>query len=143
MADPFKDRLQRLAQERGMTLSQVRLDAYDPTVRGTNPESLKRAISRERPLHIEQIEALAKAVGVPPDEFPEYQLAVARRLLDEQQVGLDAAIAALQAFRLNSETAARERVPTAAKAKAQQSSASPATERDTTHAPRRHRKRGA
>lgn len=96
MADAFKDRLERLAQEKGMTLSQVRLAAYDPQVKGTNPESLKRVISRERPLRPEQIAALAGAVDVPPEHFPEYRLALARKALDECQVGLDQAVKTLE-----------------------------------------------
>ena len=96
MADSFKDRLDRLAKEKGKTLSRVRLDAYDPNVKGTNPESLKRVISRERPLRPEQIAALAGAVGVPPEHFPEYRLALARRALDEREVGLDQAVKTLE-----------------------------------------------
>jgi transcriptional regulator with XRE-family HTH domain len=40
----------------------------------------------------ETIRALAHALGVPPEEFPEYGLALARQKLDERKVGLDQAI---------------------------------------------------
>lgn len=43
----------------------------------------------------ELIQTLAAALDVAPEEFPEYRLALARRELDEREVGLDQAVAML------------------------------------------------
>lgn len=48
---------------------------------------------------------VARALGVEPEEFPEYRLAMAREMLDERVVGLDQALATLTQF----ETALQER----------------------------------
>ncbi len=40
----------------------------------------------------ERIKYVAEALGVPPEEFPEYRLAKARELLDERHHGLDQAL---------------------------------------------------
>jgi transcriptional regulator with XRE-family HTH domain len=47
---------------------------------------------------LETIELLAEALGVSPMEFPEYRLAIARRLFDEREVGLDQAVGNLEAL---------------------------------------------
>lgn len=46
----------------------------------------------------ETISAVAHALGVPPQEFPEYRLALARAQLDENEIGLDQALANLAQF---------------------------------------------
>lgn len=96
--EPFAQRLRRLAGERGMSLERVAHDAWDQDVRGTSPNLFKKVMRGERDLKPGLIEAVARALGVPPEEFPEYRLALARNTLDEREVGLDQALAALTRF---------------------------------------------
>lgn len=92
---PFPERLRRLAETRGLSVERVLLEAWNRDVKGTNPNTLKKVMRGERPLQLVQLEAVAAVLGVPADEFPEYRLALARRLYDERQVGLEQALANL------------------------------------------------
>lgn len=99
--EPFHSRLKRLREERGLSqpalfravdgvsFSTIVSLEQDPT-RATNG-----ARGRARYPSPETIEALAPALGVQPEEFPEYRLAMARRLLDERAVGLERALETL------------------------------------------------
>lgn len=49
-----------------------------------------------RPITIDVFRGLAGALGVPPETFAEYRLAIARDQLDERIVGLDGALANLR-----------------------------------------------
>lgn len=89
--EPFAERVWRLIEEKGTTLEKVALAAYDPEIRGTSSTLVKKAMRGERALNMPMIEAIADALGVEPEEFPEYQLAGLRYRLDERQVGLDEA----------------------------------------------------
>jgi transcriptional regulator with XRE-family HTH domain len=93
--EPFPDRLRRLAAARGLSVERIGAMAWDPKVRGTSVNHLKKVIYGQRALTPTLIEAIAGALDVPPEEFPEYRLAMARRALDETEVGLDEALAAL------------------------------------------------
>ncbi len=92
MAEPFPDRLKRLAHERGESIERVGLAAYDPNIEGTSLANLRKVIRGQRPLNAALIERVAAALGVPATEFPEYRLALARDSLDERVVGLEAAL---------------------------------------------------
>lgn len=82
--------------------------------------------SRARYPSAETLEKLAAALNVEPATFPEYKLARARALLDEREVGLEAALSCLEAFdaaqqRLAEEATANEaqpREPTGQRARA-------------------------
>jgi transcriptional regulator with XRE-family HTH domain len=52
----------------------------------------------KRPLAIDILEGMAGALGVDPNIFVEYRLAIARRALDEKEVGLPQAAATLTAL---------------------------------------------
>lgn len=93
MEEPFPDRLRRLVKEKGTSMERVFIEAYDPTPRsGTSPAQMKKVMNGTRTITPHAIEAVAKALGVPPEEFPEYRLALARNQMDPSEVGLDQAL---------------------------------------------------
>lgn len=92
MEEQFADRLRRLAKERGISMERIFIEAYDPDARGTSPALMKKVMRGERAITRRAIEGVAAALGVPPEEFPEYRLALARQQLDEREVGLDQAL---------------------------------------------------
>jgi hypothetical protein len=81
-----------LASDRKMSVAQVGYQAYDPDTRGTNPDTFKSVMVRRRAVTPVLIEVVARVLGVPPETFGEYRLALARRELDEREVGLDQAL---------------------------------------------------
>lgn len=89
--EPFPQRARRLAEAKGWSAERLSYEAWTPEIRGTSAATLKKVIAGQRALKPHLIEAVATALGVPPDEFLEYRLAMARRLFDEEQVGLAAA----------------------------------------------------
>jgi transcriptional regulator with XRE-family HTH domain len=101
-AEPYYERLPRLRREAGLSqpalfraadgvsLDTIRALERDPSVRSAAGRGRARYPSAAT------LAALAKALGVAPDEFPEYRLAQARAQLDERVAGLDRALAALE-----------------------------------------------
>lgn len=59
-------------------------------------ESLRKAVTAERPPSIKIMEMVAEVLGVDPNIFWEYQLAQAQRAFDPKEVGEDEAFANLQ-----------------------------------------------
>ena len=59
-------------------------------------ESLRKAVTREREPSVKIMESCARALGVEPTIFWEYQLAQARRGFDLREVDEDVAFANLQ-----------------------------------------------
>lgn len=93
--EPFPVRVRRLAAERGYSLDRLAMEAWDPNVRGTSANLFREVLKGRRALKPTLLEAVARALSVDPEEFPEYRLAMARRALDETEVGLDEAVATL------------------------------------------------
>jgi uncharacterized Zn finger protein len=92
----FAAQVKVLAAERGISVAQVGFQAYDPAVKGTNPDTMKSVMAgRRRPTPV-LMEAVARVLDVAPDAFAEYRLALARNQLDEREVGLGAAVAHLE-----------------------------------------------
>lgn len=88
---PFKVALKELRLKRG--LSQENL-AFETQRHGAGVSTAAVRVyeaGRSRPGRA-VYEAIAKALGVAPEEFPEYRLAVMREALDESVVGLEAAL---------------------------------------------------
>ena len=91
--EPYYERLRRLRNERG--LSQPELFKRVDGVSIDSIRILERSpdrVARVRYPSAKTLAALAEGLDVPPEEFPEYELARARELLDERVVGLDVAL---------------------------------------------------
>ena len=73
-------------------IGNVNLRAFSESVQGYQYETIRKAAVGEREPTIELLEAVAKALDVPPDTFYEYELLSARRAFDPNVVGLDAAL---------------------------------------------------
>lgn len=95
--EPFPEIVRRLAFEKRMTSSRVCTMATVASHGDVSNHTIASAINGRRHPNIEVMVAVAEALDVPPDTFPEYQLALARRELDEREVGLAAAMKALEA----------------------------------------------
>jgi transcriptional regulator with XRE-family HTH domain len=103
--EPYHQRLRRLRHAAGLSqpelfratagvsLDTIRALERDPGVRSAAGRGRARYPSAAT------LEALSAALGVEPDEFPEYRLARARALLDERVVGLDGALATYERIR--------------------------------------------
>lgn len=108
---PFPDRVKALAADRGLSVSRVGQRAGARELKGTSPDMFKSAMAGHRKVTPVLIEEVARVLEVPPDEFPEYRLAIARRQLDENEVGLDQAIATLEVIEAATRDAARAAAP--------------------------------
>lgn len=108
---PFPDRVRALAAERGLSVSRVGQRAGARELKGTSPDMFKSAMAGHRKVTPVLLEEVARVLEVPPDEFPEYRLAVARRQLDENEVGLDEAVAQLEAIETAMRATLRDAAP--------------------------------
>lgn len=101
-AEPYHQRLRRLRRERGLSQPQLYRLAEGVSfdmIRAMERDPARATSSSRPPSRAPSADMLARvsrALGVPPEEFPEYRLAQARRALDPRAVGLDRALAALQ-----------------------------------------------
>lgn len=111
----FATSVKQLAAERGLSVAKVGYQAYDPSIKGTNPDTFKSVMAGRRIVTPTLIEAVAQVLDVPPEEFAEYRLALARRQLDEREVGLADALENLQrveaAMQTRPRTASRASAP--------------------------------
>lgn len=112
--EPFKAHVERLARDRGMTVSEVRFAAYDPRVPGTNPNTTGSAMAGRRPVTPAMIQAFARVLGVAPSEFPEYRLMLLREQLDPAPGNLDAAVDLLERIEAATQIAAAGSPPAVA-----------------------------
>jgi transcriptional regulator with XRE-family HTH domain len=88
---PFAEAVQRAYTARGWTKTRFISEAGDYNTPGASPEMIRMALNGRRRLTPTIMEAAARALDVPPEAWIEYRLARARRLLDEQELGLEAA----------------------------------------------------
>jgi transcriptional regulator with XRE-family HTH domain len=118
--DTFIEIAARLAAGRGWTLDKLALEAHDGATKGASYALIRKAFSGQRAVTTRVMQAVADALNVPPETFAEYQLAQARQLLDEREVGLAQAYENLQRLGLAAtppdadearRRAARERLP--------------------------------
>jgi hypothetical protein len=100
MPRPFGAVLRDLLIERGITTGIGNPDwgAFAGTLPDVSYESLRKAVTGERPPGVKIMEVVASALGVDPDVFCEHQLAQVRRAFTPSEVGLEAAYANLQAW---------------------------------------------
>lgn len=107
--EPYWTRLKRLREAAGLSQPELffRSGVSIGTIRGLEQPYQSQKDGRtgsSRYPSLETIERLSQALGVEPDEWPEYRLAHARKLLDDREIGLPQAIANLDRI-----TAALER----------------------------------
>jgi hypothetical protein len=97
---PFGVVLRDLLIERGITTGIGNPDwvAFARTLQNVSYESLRKAVTGERPPGIKIMRSVASALGVDPDVFWEYQLAQVLRSFNPAEVGEEVAFANLQAW---------------------------------------------
>jgi lambda repressor-like predicted transcriptional regulator len=95
-AKAFRDYLKDTAAEKGTSVSRVLYAAADPDVKGLAPDTLKKALAGDRPLHAFQIKAIAEALGLRPEQVPHYRMAELREDLDERIAGPEKALQTLE-----------------------------------------------
>lgn len=78
----FASVVRRLAQEQGVSVNQIGFLAYDPDVRGTNPDTFKSVMAGRRKPTMVLMEAVAGVLEVDPGVFYEWLLERARETLD-------------------------------------------------------------
>jgi transcriptional regulator with XRE-family HTH domain len=124
MIEDFRGITTRLRRERGMTLEDLAFEARRHAPAGSVSLSLiqkRLAPASTTSPSIEMLEALAAALGVPPETYPEWRLAQARLAFDEREVGLEEALETLSVF----ETALIERPTARARRASEQASRTP------------------
>jgi transcriptional regulator with XRE-family HTH domain len=100
MTENFRAITARLRSERGMTMEDLAFEARRHAPSGVSLSLIQKRLAPGSDIQpsAELLAALAGAFGVEPDVYPEYRLAVARRALDEREVGLDDALETLTVF---------------------------------------------
>jgi hypothetical protein len=94
---PFGIVLRDLLIEREITTKLGNPDWVDfaRTLRGVHYETLRKAVTGERPVAPKVVEAVAKNLGVDPTMFADYRLWQVRKTFDPATVGIDAALESL------------------------------------------------
>lgn len=96
---PWFELVDQLRAEKGLSQDDLAYEARQhgapSTLTGSWVSQLKKG---KRPLAADVLRGIAGALGVPPETFAEYRLAMARRELDEKEVGLERAVANLTAL---------------------------------------------
>lgn len=98
---PFGRALRDLLLDRPEFVTQsgnVNWSAFAETLSEVHYETLRKAISDTRPVTDHVIEDVSRALAIDPSHFAEYRLARAAREFNVQEVGWDAAIAALHTW---------------------------------------------
>ncbi|MBN8866978.1 MAG: helix-turn-helix transcriptional regulator [Solirubrobacterales bacterium] len=95
-AKPIKELLPSLRKERGWSREVLSHHAYGIDNEGTSVAQITAIERGTRRASARTMLALAKALEIDPTEFSEYRLALARHVLDEEKVGLDAALKQLE-----------------------------------------------
>ena len=96
--EPLSVRLRALRDQRGYSRSQLSRLTMAIDGKGLPEITIKDLETNPRQPHLETLELLSEALEVRPETFPEYRLALARRQLDEREVGIDQAVATLEAI---------------------------------------------
>lgn len=91
----IEELLPQLRKERGWSRERLSHQAFGIDSEGTSVAQISAIERGERRASARTMLAIAEALEIPPDSFPEYRLAVARIALDERQVGLEEAIGRL------------------------------------------------
>lgn len=97
---PINEKLREIREAKGWSRERLSHEAYKIDQDGTSYAQITAIERGNRRASAATILALARALGVEPEEFPEYRLALARHLLDETKVGLGRAMENLERSRL-------------------------------------------
>jgi transcriptional regulator with XRE-family HTH domain len=92
----IRELLPILRKERGWSREVLSHHAFPIDDSGTSVAQITAIERGSRRASARTMLALAKALEIDPTEFAEYRLALARHALDEDRVGLDKALAALE-----------------------------------------------
>lgn len=122
-ATPWQEVVRQIVKSRDdLSMGDVDAMVHIRKVPGASSGTYRQAMSRQRAPNVELFELLADILGVEPETFVEYRLLLARRSLDPDAVGLDAALEQLEALEAATRSAARA---PARRAAARQSSSRP------------------
>jgi transcriptional regulator with XRE-family HTH domain len=88
----IEELLPQLRKERGWSRERLSHQAFGIDSEGTSVAQIAAIERGERRASARTMMAIAEALEISPDSFPEYRLAVARIALDERLVGLDEAV---------------------------------------------------
>lgn len=91
---PFGIVLRDLLLEREITTRLGNPDwvAFARTLRDVHYETLRKAVTGERPVAPKVVEAVAKKLGVEPTEFADYRLWQVRKTFDPGSMGIEVAL---------------------------------------------------
>ncbi len=92
MPESWSEIAERLRAEQGKSQDTLAYEARShggPA--GLNSAWFSKVKKGQRPATPEFLRGIAGALGIPPESFVEYRLALARRQLDEREVGLEQA----------------------------------------------------
>lgn len=97
---PFGAALAELLRESDYTTrtGNVNWRAFSRELHGVHYETLRKAVSGERPVTPHIIEEVARALRVKPDYFVEYRLWQAQRAFDPREVGFERALENFEAW---------------------------------------------
>ena len=118
-AEPFGDALRALMHARGLTYRALAEAIRELDAKGISHAHINMLANGHDKPSMRAMELIAQACGVDPDYFAEYRLTLAMRELDPTEVGLEQALA-----NLNARLAARRRAGARVRA-AQQPQARP------------------
>jgi transcriptional regulator with XRE-family HTH domain len=88
----LRDTIRRLREERGLSRSQLSRLTVGFDGQGIPEITIKSAENGSSQQTVRVLGAIAYGLGVSPNDWPEYRLAIARQQLDEREVGLDQAL---------------------------------------------------
>jgi len=97
---PISEQLRELREARGWSRERLSHEAYTIDEDGTSYAQITAIERGNRRASAATILALAEALEVDPEVFPEFRLALGRHLLDETKVGLAQAMKNLERSRL-------------------------------------------
>ncbi len=97
---PINEQLRAIRESKGWSRERLSHEAYKVDRDGTSYAQITAIERGNRRASAATILALAEALEVDPEIFPEYRLALARHLLDEAKVGLTQAVKNLERSRL-------------------------------------------
>ena len=89
---PIEEQLREIREAKGWSRERLSHEAYSIDQDGTSYAQITAIERGNRRASAATILALAKALDVDPEIFPEYRLALARHLLDDTKVGLTQAM---------------------------------------------------